>query len=331
MPTAGSPASWILLVFVIVLLLAAAVFLFLHFLARHMFHIIFDRPFPRPAYDRSPMEINQDTIYGRGQNWFYTNRLDFKDLQITSYDGLELYAYYRPAERKDTKLLVVLIHGWKDTPAQMAAFAQMYLEKTDCHILIPHLRAHGMSKGSYIGFGLADSQDLMMWTQYMEKNLPGPLKILYHGWSMGASTALIAAGSGHMSPSVAGIIADCPFDSLENQLQYNIRSRYRFSPGFLLRNVSRISQKMIGYTIRQVSPIARANRIEVPVLLIHGTDDTFVPTWMGEAIYERIQSPKRMLLVQNAEHVMSYNVAPSSYSSEVDQLLKVCGIELNIE
>ena len=111
MPNTGSPASWILLVFLIVLFLAGALIGLHFYLTRRAFHVIFNRPFPRPAYDRSPMEIKQDTIYGRGQNWFYTNRLDFQDLQITSYDGLELYAYYRPAAKKETKFMVVLIHG----------------------------------------------------------------------------------------------------------------------------------------------------------------------------------------------------------------------------
>lgn len=328
MPSSGSPASWILLAFLIVLFLTGAFFGLLFYLTRRAFHVIFDRPFPRPAYDRSPMEIKQDTIYGRGQNWFYTNRLDFQDLQITSYDGLELYAYYRPAEKKETRFMVVLIHGWSDTPSSMAAFAQLYMEKTDCHILIPHMRAHGMSQGKYIGYGLSDSQDILMWTEYMEKHLAGPLVVLYHGWSMGAATALLAGGSGHLPPSVVGLIADSSYDNFKNQLCHNIRSRYRFAPGILLSGISRFAQKELGYTPHQISPIARAGRIEVPVLLIHGTSDTFVPTYMSEKIYEKIQSPKRILLVQDAEHIMSFDVAPSTYSSEVDQFLKVCKIEL---
>ena len=326
MPDAGTVASWILFALLILLLLLGALLGGMYFLTKYTFHSIFDRPFLRPAYDRSPMEINQDTIYGRGQNWFYTNRLDFQDLQITSYDGLELFAYYRPAAKKASRLLVVLLHGWRDTPAQMAAFTQMYLEKTDCHILIPHLRAHGMSQGNHIGYGLPDSQDLLMWTSYMEHHLEGPLHILYHGWSMGAATALITAGSGKLSPSVVGLIADSSYDSLENQLRYTISRRYHFAPDFFFRGISYFSRKVLGYTLRQISPVARASKIEVPVLIIQGTNDTFVPTGMSEKIYEKIQSPKRILLVQDAGHVMSYNVAPSIYSSEVDQFLKVCNI-----
>jgi fermentation-respiration switch protein FrsA (DUF1100 family) len=211
----------------------------------------------------------------------------------------------------------------------MAAFAQMYLEKTDCHILIPHLRAHGMSMGNYIGYGLPDSQDILMWTEYMEKNLPPNMSILYHGWSMGASTALIAAESGHLSRSVVGLVVDCPYDSLENQIRYIIRRKYHFVPGIFLRSISRFMEKNLGYSIKMISPIARAGKIKVPVLMIHGTDDTFVPTVMSEALYDAIKSPKRIVFVQGAEHIMSFDVAPSTYSSELDHFMRVCLIDID--
>jgi len=325
LPTSDTPAYWIILSALILLVLTGVSIAAVYFISWRSFHDVFDRPFPRPAYDRSPMEIRQDTIYGRGQNWFYTNRLDFQDLQLRSYDGLDLFAYYRPARVKDNRKLVIFMHGWKDTASSMAAFAQLYLEKTDCHILIPHMRTHGMSGGRYIGFGLPDSQDILMWTSYMEEHLQGPLTILYHGWSMGAAAILIAAGSGHLSQSVAGVVVDSPYASFESQLRYNMKRKYHFAPGFLLTSVDHFIKKNLGYSIRKISPIARARKIEVPVLMIHGTKDTFVPTQMSEALFERIHSPKRLLLVQDAEHVMSYDVAPSTYSSEVEQFLRVCG------
>ena len=185
-----------------------------------------------------------------------------------------------------------------------------------------------MSQGKYIGYGLSDSQDILTWTAYMEEHLAGPLSILYHGWSMGAATVLIAGGSGHLPPSVVGLIADSPYDNFENQLRHNIRRQYRFAPGILLHGISREARKKLGYTPHQISPIARAGKIKVPVLLIHGTSDTFVPGYMSEKIYEKIKSPKRILLVQEADHVMSFDVAPSTYSSEVDQFLKVCKIDI---
>lgn len=315
----------VLLIVLSVLALAALVTLAVFVVALKGFHSIFDRPFPKPVYDRSPQEINQDLIYGRGQNWFYTNRLDFQNLFITSYDGLKLSAYYRPADKKDTRRLVILLHGWKDVPSVMAAFAQMYLAMGDCHILIPHLRAHGMSGGAYIGYGLADSEDLLMWTRYMESVIDMPLTVVYHGWSMGAATALIAAGSRQLPDSVAGVVADCPYASLDAQLRLIIRRRYRFAPTFLMRLISRNAKDRLGYGIEDVSPAVRASRISIPVLQIHGGLDTFVPPSASEEIYERIRSPKRLLVIEDAEHVMSYETAPSVYSSETERFLRVCG------
>jgi len=293
-------------------------------LSWRIFHGIFDRPFPRPIYDRSPQTINQETIFGRGQNWFYSNRMDFQDVQMTSYDGIKLSAYYRAADRATNKKLVVILHGWRDAPSAVAAYAQLYLEKTDCHILMLHLRAHGMSQGDYIGYGLADSQDLIMWITYMNKILKGPLEILIHGWSMGAATAILAAGSKRLPENVVGVVADSSFDTLANQIRYIMRKRYHLAPRFQKKMVDHFVIKKLGYSIFMVSPYAKAKMITVPLLLIHGTEDTFVPPPMGEAIYSRVRAPKRFLLIEGAKHVMSYDTAPSIYSSEVEHFLKVC-------
>ncbi len=317
---------WIIIGSVSAVLLTALIALALYVASLKAFHKIFDRPFPRPPYDKSPLQIKQDTIFGRGKNWFYTNRMDFMDLQITSYDGLKLAAYYRPADDKKSKNLVVLIHGWRDHPSDMGAYAQMYLNKMDCHILIPHLRAHGMSQGKHIGYGLFDSQDLIMWINYIRKHLAGPLKILVHGRSMGAATALMAAGSKKLPDGVLGIVADSPYDSLENQIQLVIQTRYHIRIKFFMKMISRIAASRIGFPVKRASVLDVAGRVKIPVLIFHGAEDTFVPVQMGEDVFNRLQCPKRMVVVEGAKHVMAYDTAPDQYTSEIGKFMKVCKV-----
>lgn len=317
---------WIVIGSAGAVLLSGLIALALYVAALKAFHKIFDRPFPRTPYDKSPLQIKQDTIFGRGKNWFYTNRMDFLDLQITSYDGLKLSGYYRPADDKKSKTLIILVHGWRDHPSDMGAYAQMFLDKTDCHILIPHLRAHGMSQGKHIGYGLFDSQDLIMWINYMKKHLPNPQKILIHGRSMGAATALMAAGSKKLPDGVTGIIADSPYDSLENQIQYVIRTRYHIRLKFFMKMISRIAASRIGFPVKRASVLDIAGRIKIPVLMFHGAEDNFVPVQMGEDVYNRMQCPKRMLVIEGAKHVMAYDVAPDQYSSEIGKFMKVCKV-----
>ena len=73
MPTdlAISTPFLITILAVVMLLLAGGAFfaVYVSFCDR-LFKRIFHRPKPIPQVDRSPMEIDRSTIFGRGKNWF---------------------------------------------------------------------------------------------------------------------------------------------------------------------------------------------------------------------------------------------------------------------
>ena len=315
------PTGAILVIIIVglLILLVGLLALLIYAYAVRAAYKFFGRPAPRPPYDKSPLTIDQNTIFGRGQNWFYSNRMNVLDWQMTAFDGIKLAAYYIPASKRTTKDVVILLHGYNDHPSIMAAFAQLHLEKRDCHILIPHMRAHGMSEGKLVGYGLFDSQDVAMWMQYLENRLGPDLRIILHGRSMGAATALMTAGSGIAPDSLTGVIADCSFDALDLEMAYLMQRKYHFRSRAFLMLVSHVALNRFGFPIEKDSPAAVASRISVPVLLIHGTDDVLVPSSMSDNIYNRIRAPKRILLVEGAKHCMSYNDAPEKYSAELDR------------
>ena len=308
-----------LIIVVLLLIVAGLTWLLIYSYAVRVAYRFFGRPAPRPAYDKSPLSIDQSTIFGRGKNWFYSNRMNVLDWQMTAFDGIKLYAYYIPAAKKTTKDVVILIHGFNDAPSVMAAYAQLHLEKRDCHILIPHLRAHGMSEGNFVGYGLFDSQDIAMWMQYLESRLGQGLKIILHGRSMGAACALMTAGSGIAPNTLTGVIADSSFDSLDTEIAYLAQRKYRMQLRPFLMLVRHVVLKRFGFPIEKASPASIASRIPVPVLLFHGTADELVPSYMSDNIYNRIRSPKRICLIEGAAHVMGYDAAPEKYSAEIDK------------
>lgn len=317
---------YIILALVIVFAIAFVFFTVIFFLGASFFRKTFVRKKPRPRVDRSPQQIDQSTIFGRGQNWFYANRLDFENLHMRSYDRLSLTAYYLPAQQKICPRAIILAHGLGDEPSEMAAFAQMYLAKMDCHILIVHLRAHGMSRGGCIGYGLPDSQDILMWSDYLENRLDMQLEFIYHGCSIGAAAVLMAAGSRHVPNGLRGVIADSSFDSMENLLAYRLKSFPFFIRKLIQVVMNGILRRKTGYEIDQISPLLSAQHIDLPVLIIHGSADTKTPIQMGERIFEKIQAPKRFMSVRETEHKMSYDRATSRYSVEVNNLLDVAQI-----
>ena len=88
------PTGAILAIIIIrlLLLLAGLVWILIYSYAVRVAYKFFARPQPRPVYDKSPLSIKQDTIFGRGQNWFYSNRMNILDWQMTAFDGIKLYA-----------------------------------------------------------------------------------------------------------------------------------------------------------------------------------------------------------------------------------------------
>ncbi|MDF2533388.1 MAG: peptidase, partial [Clostridia bacterium] len=101
---------------------------------------------------------------------------------IASYDGLKLHALYLPCPVPSDKT-VILIHGYNSWNGSMGGFAQHYLESLGCNVLLPDLRGHGQSEGSYIGFGWHDRKDILQWINLILKETGCDTEIILHGVS----------------------------------------------------------------------------------------------------------------------------------------------------
>ena len=96
-----------LLILLAVVVIALLLFVYLQW-CKKLFVRIFKRPQPMPKVDRSPATIDQSTIYGRGKNWFYTNRNEYINVRIDSFDKTKLSGYFRPAADRSAKFAVIL-------------------------------------------------------------------------------------------------------------------------------------------------------------------------------------------------------------------------------
>ena len=56
---------------------------------------------------------------------------------------------------------------------------------------------------------------------------------------------------------------------------------------------------------------------KIPVFVIHGTKDDFVPTFMGKEIFEACVSEKELWLAEGAGHAESYYLHKEEYERKV--------------
>lgn len=64
------------------------------------------------------------------------------------------------------------------------------------------------------------------------------------------------------------------------------------------------------------------NQANVPILIIHGDEDTQAPLSMANRIYESCQSQKMMYIVPGAGHTSCYRTNPEKYEMIVSDFIK---------
>ncbi|MFR2965078.1 MAG: alpha/beta hydrolase [Anaerovoracaceae bacterium] len=61
---------------------------------------------------------------------------------------------------------------------------------------------------------------------------------------------------------------------------------------------------------------------KIPVLIIHGEADNFVPCYMAREIYDACRSEKELLTVPGAGHGLSYLIDSQLYEETVNDFLR---------
>ena len=317
----------VLIVLLIVLIGGGLLVLFMTYTDK-MFKKIFNRPKPLPQVDRSPKKIDRTTIIGRGKNWFYSFHNEWLGVRTTSFDGCKLSAYYRPSSDSTCRNMVILVHGYDESPAEMAAYARLMMRKVQCHCLITHMRGHGMSGGKNFTWGLMESVDLDAWFAFTRKRLGNNCRIYLVARGAGATACILAAQQKDFDRCVCGIVADSPMASLTAYLKTNLPKSTQMSPDWIIGGVRRIAQRNFGFDINRCDATTHASSIKVPVLIFQGGEDDVTKPTDTREIYDNLRCRKRMVVVNDARHLQCYENAQALYEREVQKFIESCILRL---
>lgn len=207
-------------------------------------------------------------------------QIPYKDIYTESYDGLRLRARLYMVD--ENAPFAIQFHGYKSMPMIDFSGGGEMVMNMGMNVIMVDQRACGESEGRTISFGYHECRDVLTWVDYVSNNYGKDRKILLFGVSMGAATVIIAAGRG-LPDNVVGVLADCPCSStreIVTKVIYDMKL-----PGKLLYPLVRVGAILYG----KFDPdAAEAKRIvkgaKVPILLIHGEGDDFVPCDMSRDI-----------------------------------------------
>lgn len=240
----------------------------------------------------------------------------FEAVSVVSHDGLTLTGKYYHV--KDNAPLDLCFHGYKSNSYTDFSGGSELSFRLEHNVLLVDQRAHGNSDGKTITFGILERQDLLRWVDYSIERFGANVKILLYGVSMGGATVLMASEL-PLSENVKGIVADCPYSSpLDIILDVGKKTGI---PRWLIRPFSIMGARIFGgFDLTECDAKTAVMHTRVPILIIHGEIDGFVPPEMSNIAQSNPQMITRYTF-PNADHGISYLVDTERYHKIVTDFL----------
>ncbi|MBE6959275.1 MAG: alpha/beta hydrolase [Ruminococcaceae bacterium] len=237
---------------------------------------------------------------------------------ISSHDGLKLHArYYHTKENAPT---MIVMHGYKGNALRDGAGGFALSRQLDFNILVPDQRAHAKSQGNVITFGVLERYDCMRWIEYVNERFGKENPVVLSGISMGAATILMTTDL-HLPSNVVGIMADCPYASPAGIICKVCTDR-GFPEKFVFPFIS-LAAKLLGkFSITESTPAESVKQARIPILLIHGDDDRFVPCQMSCEIAANCAGSVDLQIFPGAGHGLAYMTDPERYEAVVLAFLR---------
>ena len=260
-----------------------------------------------------PLEEHKNEI---NEAMEYVKNLPFEWVETVSFDGLKLKARYFDNNSDKT---IFLFHGYRAAALRDFSCAIKMYRSLGFNILMCDQRSHGRSEGKLITFGVKESRDVLEWIDFVSVKY-NPQKIVISGISMGATTVMLACGY-NLPKTVKAVIADCGFSSPVDIIKKVAKKIIKVNPSFLIP-ILNLECKLFGKFSLYVNTADALKKSNIPVLFIHGKNDTLVPFEMSELSFESAPEGSKLLLVENAGHGLSFMVDKQRVIKEITEFFE---------
>jgi len=214
---------------------------------------------------------------------------------------------------------------WPDDDAQAPAILYLHgarwnltghlrrieqLHRFGFSVLAIDYRGFGRSDGDLPSEAMAYEDARTSW-EWLVKRQPDPTRRFIYGHSLGGAVAIdLAASVAATGPRARGLIVESTFTSLAD---IAAEMTFPWLPTSLI-----LSQKF--------DSIEKIKTVAVPVLVVHGANDRFVPARFSEALHAAAHEPKKLLLIENGSHNNSMWMGDAAYQQALGELFGLRGV-----
>ncbi|MBA3772584.1 MAG: alpha/beta fold hydrolase [Ramlibacter sp.] len=225
----------------------------------------------------------------------------FRDVFIPLQGSESLHGWFHQA--RDGAPSVLFLHGTCGNMSENIA----HFRRLSClgvSVLMVDYRGYGASSGLRPSEREMKEDAVAAW-KFLHEVAPASTSRFVFGRSLGASVAL---GALPKLDIVSGVILECPFTSILDVVRLNKLS-YLFPFSFLIRT--------------KFNTYQAAAHVTRPVLLIHGTKDSLIPSDMSKALLAQLVNGK-LVLVSGAGHDNVALIGAKDYLEEISDFMDIC-------
>ena len=229
-----------------------------------------------------------------------------------------MQAYYFENEVKSSKFMV-MAHGHTYTHYGCVKYARMMMNH-GYNIVLFDERFHGDSGGEFTTLGYLEKDDLYTMISDTFSKYGEDIFVGTYGESMGAATVLLEAVN---DKRVKFVVSDCGFADFGLLIRQLSWSRFRMPVYPFHWFVLIVFKLATGFSIRGISPIRDINKINVPIMFVHGKADQYISSKHTVDMYEKYIGDKQLFLADNnAQHAGSYAADQENYESSIKIFLE---------
>lgn len=246
--------------------------------------------------------------------------LPYERVYCTSKDGIKLSARYYHVS--DDAPLQIQFPGYKGSSLRDFCGGCKLARELGFNVLLVDQRAHGMSEGHTITFGVKERYDCLCWIDYALNRFGNDIPIYLAGVSMGGATVLMASEL-NLPKNIRGIVADCPF-SFPPSVIKKVCKDMGYNPKIMYPFIYLGALLFGHFKLNSASSIEAVKHTNIPILLIHGQEDKIVPCEMSKEIKNNCASYSELHIFPGAGHGISFIVDHERYIKVCSSFLKYC-------
>jgi fermentation-respiration switch protein FrsA (DUF1100 family) len=237
--------------------------------------------------------------------------MPFEDVTVTTADGLRLTGWYVPSWNGAS---VMLVHGYKDTRGNLLGVAHI-LYRHGYNVLLGSLRAHDSSDGDTISFGFHETKDLAAWHAYLSSTGVDPSRVGIFGVSLGGTITIRYASE---TPSIAAVIADCAFSSIDDTIERSIRFFTGLPPFPFAPMIEFWTERRLGMATEEIDAKQWIGGISPrPIMLMQGGADEVISPESGERLFAAAAEPKELWFDPELGHAQFLRRRPEEFERRI--------------